>query len=54
MLILIPFIIIVFIIFAIDQIYFTDVKPVDNKKVIVKDLNKTQMKKNYIDKYLKK
>ncbi len=51
MFILVPFVIIILIVFAIDTIYFDDVKPKDevNQKVIEKQDNR----KNYINKYLK-
>jgi hypothetical protein len=41
---------------AIDQIYYSDVKPKDNtpKSHIQKDMNDLGKKKSYIDKYIKK
>jgi len=51
MLILLPFVVIILIVFAIDTIYFDDVKPKDdvNQKVIEKKDNR----KDYVNKYLK-
>jgi hypothetical protein len=54
MLILIPFIIIILIIFTIDKIYYSDVKPVEEKPKVVKEKKIEYNRKNYIDKYLKK
>ena len=51
MLILVPFFIIIMIIFTIDVIYFDDVKPVDEP--VKKSIEKTDNRKNYINKYLK-
>jgi len=51
MLILLPFVVIILIIFAIDTLYFDDVKPKD--KPIEKTIEKTDNRKNYINKYLK-
>ena len=52
MLILVPFIIIILIIFTIDRFYFDDVKEV--KEPTKKTIEKTDNRKNYINKYLKK
>ncbi len=51
MLILVPIILIIFVIFVVDSVYYDDVKPKDTfeKKVIEKKDNR----KNYINKYLK-
>ena len=51
MFILIPFVVIILIIFAIDTIYFDDVKPKNEppKKTIEKKDNR----KNYVNQYLK-
>lgn len=51
MLILVPFILIILLIFVVDALYFDDVKPKDtaNDKVI----EKTDNRKNYVNKYLK-
>ena len=56
MLILIPFIIIIAIIVAVDQIYYSDTKPkvLKEEKVIVKELDKAKKQKSYVDKYIKK
>jgi len=56
MLILIPFIVIILIIVAVDQIYYSDTKPKVTKeeKVITKDIKRAEEQKNYIDKYIKK
>lgn len=53
MLILLPFVIIGLIIFAIDFIYFSDVKPVNTntKEVRIEDKN---VSNTYLDKYIKK
>jgi len=50
-LILVPFLIIILIIFVVDSLYYDDVKPKDepHKKVIEKPDNR----KNYFNKYLK-
>jgi hypothetical protein len=52
LLILIPFIVIILIIFAVDSIYFDDVKPKNN--VNEKEIEKSDNRKNYVNKYLKK
>ena len=51
MLILLPIVIIILIIFTIDVIYFDDVKPADES--VKKSIEKTDNRKNYINKYLK-
>jgi len=52
LLILVPFALIILVIFIVDALYFDDVKPKDepNNKVI----EKTDNRKNYINQYLKK
>jgi len=52
LLILVPFILIVLVIFVVDALYFDDIKPKDepNQKVIEKKDNR----KDYINKYLEK
>jgi len=51
MLILVPFILIIFVIYAVDSLYFDDVKPKNEpeQKVIEKKDNR----KNYVNRYLK-
>jgi len=51
-LILLPFVLIVVIIFAIDFIYFDEVKP--KEEPAKQSIKKTDNRKNYIDKYMKK
>ena len=51
MIILVPIFIIIMIIFAIDMIYFDDVKPTNEP--IEKTIEKTDNRKNYVNKYLK-
>jgi len=51
LLILVPFIVIILIIFAVDSLYFDDVKP--KEKVNEKKIEKSDNRKNYINKYLK-
>ncbi len=51
MIILVPILLIILIIFAIDMLYFDDVKPVDEPTK--KSIEKTDNRKNYINKYLK-
>lgn len=51
MLILLPIFIIIMIIFTVDVIYFDEAKPVDEP--IKKSIEKTDNRKNYINKYLK-
>ena len=54
MLILLPFFLIVLIIVAINNIYYSDAKPIDikNSKQIEKRVNKRDNAQNYIDKYI--
>ncbi len=52
MLILVPFVVIVLIIFVVDALYFDDVKPKDEAQQKV--IEKTDNRKNYVNKYLKK
>jgi len=51
MFILVPFVLIILIIFAIDTLYFDDVKPTNETPK--KSIEKTDNRKNYINKYLK-
>ncbi len=55
MLMLLPFFLIILIIVAINNIYYSDVKPTDikNTKQIEKRLDKRDNAQNYIDKYIK-
>lgn len=46
-----PFLLIVLLIFVVDSLYFDDVKPKD--KVNDKVIEKTDNRKNYVNKYLK-
>jgi len=50
-LILIPFIIIILIILSVDHLYYSDVKPKEN--VTEKKIEKSDSRKNYVNKYLK-
>jgi len=52
MIILVPILLIILIIFTIDMLYFDDVKPINEPEK--KSIEKTDNRKNYIDKYLKK
>ena len=56
MLILIPFLVIILIIVAINDIYYSDVKPknIKENKQIEKRLNQQDETQNYLDKYIKK
>jgi len=56
MLILIPFLIIILIIVAINNIYYSDEKPknIKENKQIEKRLNQHDETQNYLDKYIKK
>ncbi len=56
MLILAPFIFIVLVVFAMDMYYFDDADNIQelDKKIIIKDKNKTDNRQNYLDKYLNK
>ncbi|MBV5278133.1 MAG: hypothetical protein J0647_03690 [Campylobacteraceae bacterium] len=55
MLILLPFIIIILIVVAIDYIYYSDVKPSNNPtKEISKKVDDQNTSKQYLDKYIKK
>lgn len=56
MLLLLPFILIVLIIFGIDMYYYGDENKVDlsNKQKIVKEVNQSDVKKDYLNTYLKK
>lgn len=56
MLMLLPFLIIIIVIVAINNIYYSDVKPKNLKdnKQIEKRLNKKDITQNYLDKYIKK
>jgi len=56
MLILIPFLIIILVIVAINHIYYSDVKPknIKENKQIEKRLNQHEESQNYLDKYIKK
>jgi len=51
-LILIPFIVIILIIFAVDSIYFDDVKPKNSENQ--QKIEKSDNRKDYINRYLKK
>ena len=52
MLILVPFVVIILIVFTVDALYFDDVKPKDelNQKVVEKQDNR----KDYINRYIEK
>ncbi len=56
MLILLPFLVIILIIVAINNIYYSDTKPkeVKNPLHVEKTLDKKDVTQNYIDKYIKK
>jgi len=56
MLILIPVLVIIFIIVAINSIYYSDVKPknIKENKQIEKRLNQQDETQNYLNKYIKK
>jgi len=56
MLILIPFLVIILIIVAINNIYYSDVKPknIKEKRQIEKRLNQQDETQNYLNKYIKK
>ncbi len=56
MLILIPFLVVILIIVAINNIYYSDVKPKNLKmdKQIEKRLKQPNETQNYIDKYIKR
>ncbi len=56
MLILVPFLIIILIIVAINNIYYSDAKPKDIKqnKQIEKRFNQQNETQNYLNKYIKK
>jgi len=56
MLILIPFLVIILIIVAINDIYYSDVKPknIKENKQIEKRLNQKDETQNYLNKYIKK
>ena len=51
MIILLPIFIIIMIIFIVNVIYFDEVKPIDEP--VKKSIEKTDNRKNYINKYLK-
>lgn len=55
MLILLPFLVIILIIVAINNIYYSDVKPKDTqtKKHIERPVDKSIQTNNYIKKYIK-
>ncbi len=55
MLILLPFILILVILAAIDHIYYSDAKPISMKKTqhIEKKVNSQDTTKKYLDKYIK-
>lgn len=56
MLILLPFLVIILIIVAINNIYYTDVKPKDTpiKKQIERPASKSIQTNNYLKKYIKR
>ncbi len=56
MLILLPFLVIILIIVAINNIYYSDTKPkeVKNPLHVEKTLDKKDVTQSYIDKYIKK
>jgi len=56
MLILAPFIIIILVVFAMDMYYFDNSENIHetDKKVIRKEVNQTNNRQNYLDKYLNK
>ena len=51
MFILVPIVLIILIIFAIDTVYFDDVKP--KNEPIKKTIEKKDNRKDYVNKYLK-
>ena len=55
MLILVPFLIIILIVVAINNIYYSDVKPKNLKDPlhVEKNLDKQDVTQNYLDKYIK-
>jgi len=56
MLMILPFVVVILIIVAINHIYYSDVKPknLKNSQQIEKRLDKQDVTQNYLDKYIKK
>ncbi len=56
MLMILPFVVVILIIVAINHIYYSDVKPknIKDPQQIEKKLGKQDVTQNYLDKYIKK